>query len=83
MEDHNASTTLRAEDQLDIEAAIEAKMRERNPLLTKTKAELRYIQTTARMVSHFFHGFLLLLINLFSIFSIAREACFGEGLKDA
>jgi len=49
-EDQKASTTLNEEDQLDIEAAIEAKMRERNPLLTKTKAELRYIQTTTRMV---------------------------------
>jgi len=38
------------EDQEDIEAAIEAKMRERNPLLNKTKAELRYLQSTSRMV---------------------------------
>jgi len=37
------------DDQEDIEVAIEAKMRERNPLLNKTKHELRYLQNTARM----------------------------------
>lgn len=49
-EDQQASTTAKNEDQQDIEAAIEAKMRERNPLLNKTKAELRYLQTTSKMV---------------------------------
>jgi len=49
VEDQRASTTAKKEDQEDIEAAIEAKMRERNPLLNKTKAELRYLQSTAKM----------------------------------
>jgi len=29
---------------VDIDAAIEAKLRERNPLMHKTKAELRFLQ---------------------------------------
>jgi len=33
----------------DIDAAIEAKIRERNPLLNKTKAELRYLRMHEKM----------------------------------
>lgn len=36
----------------DIEAAIEAKIRERNPLMNKTKAELRFIKQQEKIVSH-------------------------------
>lgn len=35
----------------DIEAAIEAKIRERNPLMNKTKAELRFIKQQEKIVS--------------------------------
>lgn len=35
----------------DIEAAIEAKLRERNPLMNKTKAELRFIKQQEKIVS--------------------------------
>jgi len=33
-----------ASSKVDIDAAIEAKLRERNPLMHKTKAELRFLQ---------------------------------------
>ncbi|CAG7833951.1 unnamed protein product [Allacma fusca] len=43
------SNQTQNEEQEDIDAAIEAKIRERNPLLNKTKAELRYIKMQEKM----------------------------------
>jgi len=43
------SNQTQNEEQEDIDAAIEAKIRERNPLLNKTKAELRYIHMQEKM----------------------------------
>jgi hypothetical protein len=44
----NGSTSISVDD---IDAAIEAKMRQRNPNINKTKAELRYIRMQETIVS--------------------------------
>jgi len=43
------SVNANESDQQDIDAAIEAKIRERNPLMNKTKAELRYHKMQEKM----------------------------------